>query len=98
MRKVISAAVVLLSAVFLVWPGSNVAQPPLPYPDIPRTTKEELKDMLGKTDVVIMDVRLPQQWDLSDEKIPGAVHENEAETAKWAGKYDKDKAMVAYCA
>jgi rhodanese-related sulfurtransferase len=64
---------------------------------VPRLAKEELRDMLGKPDVVIIDVRLKEQWDSSNVKIPGAQREEPGEKAEsWALKYPKDKTIVLY--
>jgi hypothetical protein len=45
---------------------------------VPRMNKEELKDMLGKPDVIIIDVRLKEQWDSSNVKIVGAQREHKS--------------------
>jgi hypothetical protein len=66
---------------------------------IPRMTKEELKEMLGKPDVIVLDLRADSDWKNSDQKILGAVREDPAKDAKsWAEKYPKDKTFVLYCA
>lgn len=62
-----------------------------------RMTKDELKELMGSPDVVIIDVRLGKDWKSSEFKIKGAVKESEKET-KWAENYDKDKTIVLYCA
>lgn len=66
--------------------------------EVPRLTKEELKGMLGKPDVVIIDVRSNLDWQESDRKILGASREEPDKTETWAGKYPKDKTIVLYCA
>jgi hypothetical protein len=66
--------------------------------DIPRMTKEELKAMLDKPDLVIIDVRTSTDWARSDMKIKGAIRENHEDVNSWAGKYAKDKPIVLYCA
>ncbi len=65
--------------------------------EVPRITKEELKSLLGKPDVVIIDVRLGSEWTLRDSKIKGAVRENPAAVETWAEKYPKDRSIVLYC-
>jgi len=52
--------------------------------------------MLGNPDVVILDCRPVEQWRFSDQKIPGAVHEDPMDVESWAGKYSKDKTIVIY--
>lgn len=54
--------------------------------------------MLGKPDVVIIDVRTNYDWDNSKVKIPGAVKEEGMKFASWMSKYPKDKTIVLYCA
>jgi rhodanese-related sulfurtransferase len=67
--------------------------------DVPRITKEELKSMLGQTEVIIIDVRTGGDWKKSKEKIQGAVREDPGKDVKsWADKYSKDKTLILYCA
>lgn len=62
----------------------------------PAMTKEQLKPMLGSKDLVVIDVRLDEQWRFSNRKIPGAVHENPAVPSNWMDKYPRDKTLVFY--
>jgi rhodanese-related sulfurtransferase len=65
----------------------------------PRMTKEQLKDLLGKPDVVVLDVRAPGDWAKAQTKVQGAVREDPNKAARtWAEKYGKDKTIVLYCA
>ena len=64
----------------------------------PKMTKEQLKPLLGSPDLVVLDVRLVEQWKFSNRKIPGAVHENPTVPSNWMDKYPKDKTIVLYCA
>jgi rhodanese-related sulfurtransferase len=61
-------------------------------------TKEQLRSMLGKADVIIIDVRTNYEWDNSKVKIPGAVREEGMKFASWMNKYPKDKTLILYCA
>ncbi len=64
-----------------------------------RISKEELKGMLGRPDVVVIDVRQPGDLEKSGTKIKGAVREDPRQDVKsWADKYPKDKTIVLYCA
>jgi len=63
---------------------------------VPQMTKEELKAKLGSKDIIVIDVRLDEQWRFSNRKIPGAVHENPAITSTWMDKYPKNKTIVFY--
>ncbi|MEJ2696042.1 MAG: hypothetical protein P8013_05285 [Candidatus Sulfobium sp.] len=58
----------------------------------------ELKSMLSRTGVVVIDVRRDKEWNESDVKIRGAVRENPDDVSSWAGKYRKDRLIVLYCA
>ena len=66
-------------------------------PEVPRMTKEELRSKLGSPDVTIIDVRVGGEWQLSKEKIQGALREEPGEVKTWAGKFPKDKTLVLYC-
>ena len=61
-------------------------------------TKEQVRSMLGKPYVIIIDVRTNYDWDNSKVKIPGAVKEEGMKFASWINKYPKDKTIVLYCA
>ena len=63
----------------------------------PKMTKEELRPQLGDPNVVIIDVRLSEEWKKSESKIKGAVREDPEKAIKdWADKYPKDKTLVFY--
>lgn len=47
--------------------------PPSSVEQVPRLTKEQVRGMLGKPDVVVVDIRYIKQYEQSDKKIPGAV-------------------------
>ncbi len=61
-------------------------------------TKEQLRPLLGKSDVIIIDVRTNYDWDNSKVKIPGAKREEGMKFTSWMNKYPKDKTLVIYCA
>jgi hypothetical protein len=63
-----------------------------------RITADQLKAMLGRPDVLIVDVRDPISWDKSNGKILGAVREDPDNLAAWSSKVPKDKTIVLYCA
>jgi hypothetical protein len=64
--------------------------------EAPRLSIEELRALIGNTEVVIFDVRLGDEWTKSNEKIQGAVRENPEKYKQWAGKYPKEKTLVFY--
>ncbi len=71
--------------------------PPSSVEQVPRLTKEQVRDMLGKPDVVIIDIRFIKQYEQSDRKIPGAVFvqpENFDEFVK--NHPQKDRTYVLY--
>jgi hypothetical protein len=97
--KGIIASVLGLALFFVVLGGSpakGAMEKALPYPDVSRITKEELKEMLGQPGVVLLDVRPEAQWRVSEMKLPGAVHEDPAKVQSWAHKYPKDAKIVLY--
>jgi hypothetical protein len=63
----------------------------------PKMTKEGLRPLLGDPTVVIIDVRLSDEWKKSESKIKGALREDPEKAIKdWADKYPKDKTLVFY--
>jgi 3-mercaptopyruvate sulfurtransferase SseA len=65
---------------------------------VPRMTQEEAKSMLGKPEILFIDVRSPKDWDGSGSKIKGAVREDPSNIASWADKHPKEKTLLFYCA
>ncbi len=53
--------------------------------------------MLGKENVVIIDVRSDLDLEKSNQKIQGAVIEDVGKVETWMAKYPKDKTFVFYC-
>ena len=70
----------------------------VPANDVPRITKERLKEMLGNPEVIIIDVRANADWNGSNQKIKGAIREDPRKLNTWEDKYQKDKTLVLYCA
>jgi len=65
-------------------------------PDAPRLTAEELRSQIDSPDVVVLDVRVGNEWTQSKEKIQGAVREEPEKFKEWATKYPKEKTLVFY--
>lgn len=65
--------------------------------DVPRMSVGELRQRMGSPDLVIIDVRIPREWDESAKKIKGAVREDPTDLESWAAKYPPDKTLVFYC-
>ena len=70
----------------------------VPANDVPRITKERLKEMLGNPEVIIIDVRANADWNGSNQKIKGAIREDPRKLNTWEDKYQKDKTLILYCA
>ncbi len=98
MKKVVLLIVGLVLSLLVAGPSfvTGAADDKIPFPEILRITKEQLKEMLGKPDVVIIDARPSEQWKYSDQLIPGAVHEDPLSVQSWVQKYDKNKKTVIY--
>ena len=64
---------------------------------VPRMDKDELKSLLGSEKLVILDVRLGNDWSTSEFKIKGALRVD-GDDLSVAKKYPKDNIMVLYCA
>ena len=66
--------------------------------EVPKISKEDLRELLGKPEVIVIDVRLSGDLADSDSKIKGAIHEDPRNVETWMDKYPKDKTLVFYCA
>jgi len=90
-------AVVLAAILVLLGVLATMALAMGKGPEVPRMTKEELLPMLGNPDVIILDVRIGDEWKKSPWKIKGAVREDpEKGVQPVAEKYPKDKTYVLY--
>ena len=89
MKYVVSTVVLVLIAL-----ASAVARADDPH----MMTKERLLPLLGKPDVIVIDVRTNYDWSESKVKIKGAVREEGMKFGSWMNKYPKDKTIVIYCA
>ena len=65
--------------------------------EIPRITKESVRELIGKPGVTVIDVRYAASWKKSDMKIAGAVREHPNEISSWVDKYDKNNTIILYC-
>jgi hypothetical protein len=88
----IAALAVLLSLVAL----AGYSAPPSSVEQVPRLTKEQVKDMLGKPDVVLVDARYIKQYEQSDKKLPGAVFVQPENFDEFVKNHPKDKTYVLY--
>jgi hypothetical protein len=51
---------------------------------------------MGKPGTIVLDCRPTEQWTASQQKLPGAVHEDPNDVKSWAHKYPKDAKIVIY--
>jgi hypothetical protein len=66
--------------------------------DVPRMDKDELRKLLDNPDVIILDVRIPSEWDQSGFKIKGAKRLENIDSMDKEMNLSKDKTLVLYCA
>ncbi len=90
-------AIIVLAMLPIIMP---IMQDPVLGKDnsAPRIALWRAKYMLGKPDVLFVDVRTPRDIAASEERIPGAPWENSHDVAAWASRYPKDKTIIFYCA
>jgi rhodanese-related sulfurtransferase len=65
--------------------------------NVPRISTEQLKEMLGGSDLVLLDGRIAKEWRKSDNKIVGAKRVDPHDVSSWEGDYSKDQKIVVYC-
>jgi hypothetical protein len=65
---------------------------------VPRISAEAVKQLLGRPDTVIIDVRKARNWWSSTTKILSAVREDPRSVTQWVGRYSKNKTLIFYCA
>lgn len=92
MKRVLSLATLMVLVAFAACTNARNADV------VPRISKDELKAKLGSPNVVIVDVRIGNDWERSDEKIAGAVRMDPQAVDTWASTLPKDKELVLYCA
>jgi hypothetical protein len=85
---------ICLAWIYCVAGGLALAAPP----QADKITKEELSPLLGRSDVIIIDMRFGRDWTDATVKIKGAVREDPMKPGLWIDKYPKDKMIVFYCA
>jgi len=98
MKRIVILIVGLVLTLLIAGPSfvTGAADDKVPFPEVPRLTKGQLREMLGKPDVVVIDCRPVEQWKYSNQMIPGTVHEDPLAVETWAQKYDKNKKIVIY--
>ncbi len=64
--------------------------------DVPRISKEILKELLGNPNVIILDVRISENWQKSEFKIKGAIRRRPKLFDAWANEFPRDKVLILY--
>jgi len=92
MKKWVSVVAV---GIFIVLIGCTKIQS---AQDVPRISKDELKAELGSPGMVLIDVRAESDWEMSGEKITGAIRMDPETVEAWSSTLPKDKEIILYCA
>jgi len=58
----------------------------------------DLKPLVEKKTVTVLDVRRQNDYDADQVKLPGAEWKNPEQLAEWSAKLPKEKEIVIYCA
>ena len=90
MKRAFMGMIFLIALAF--WAAGSFSADP-----VPRITKEELRNLMGNPDVLILDVRVGEEWANSKKKIQGAIREDPAQLSSWMKKYPRDNTLVFYC-
>ncbi len=93
MQNLRLGVIALALVAMLLFPFACVSQE-----NAPRLDKETLNGWLTDPQVIVLDVRAPNDWQSSDKKIKGAVRQDPKEVKTWAANLPKDKKTVLYCA
>ena len=60
-------------------------------------TPHDLKTLIEKESVTVLDVRRKNDYDADTLRLPGAVWKNPEELAAWSATLPKDRDVVLYC-
>ena len=63
---------------------------------VPQISADRVKQLLGKPDTVIIDVRKPRNWWRTSKKIVTAVREDPSKVEAWVQKYPKGQTLIFY--
>ena len=64
---------------------------------VPGISQEILLDLLDDPSLVILDARISNDWQKSDNKIKGAIRVDPTDVNSWIDNYSRDKKIVVYC-
>jgi hypothetical protein len=65
--------------------------------EISRISAYQVKELLGRPDTVVVDVRTYRNWWRSSKKIPTAIREDPSKVDQSIEKYVKDQTLIFYC-
>ena len=85
----------LLASLFLIGP---IASSVNAEDEFNLIEPDQLKRILGREDLRIIDARLTSHWEKSNWKIKGAERQNSKDFHLWADNYSKNEDIVIYCA
>jgi rhodanese-related sulfurtransferase len=89
--------VCIILAAWLIAAFAALLVPGVQAGDVPRITKEELKQKLCTPDLILLDVRVAGSWEKSNQKIKCAQRVDPDKVAAWEGTLPKNKEIVIYC-
>lgn len=89
-RLIMCVNVVLTMIILVIFTTATFAS------EVTTISKEELKPILGNSDIIILDVDREGNWEDRNRKILGAVRENPKEIESWMTKYPKNKTLILY--
>jgi hypothetical protein len=84
----------LAATMLLLSPAASLAAPG----SVNSLTGEALKGMLDDPRLLIIDVRIPHDWNSSNKKIKGARRQEPDKVAVWGKTLPPGKKIVLYCA
>ena len=91
----------LLHAAFCILFSLILGHMPLLYArdanDVSKISVDQVKQLLGQPDTIIIDVRKPRNWWRSGKKILTATREDPSKVDQWLRKYTKDQTLIFYC-
>jgi hypothetical protein len=64
--------------------------------NVPLLEKETIKSWISDREIIILDVRASKDWNVSGNKIKGAVCQDPDEVGSWAAILPQDKRIVIY--
>ena len=64
---------------------------------VSKISVDEVRQLLGQPDTIIIDVRTPRNWWRSGKKILTAIREDPSKVDQWLPTYAKDQTLIFYC-